>query len=249
KGFTLTLDARAVAEGVDVVGLALTSPTPQPPPRLSLKWSLPSRDVAGQWTTGRHLTKTLRPDWSGGRLTASMFAREAPLSGLFASDDRNVLTFAVSDALDTVLTGSGIREEDGRVHNEVVFFSEPHPSLAGFRAALRLDRRRVPYGTALADVAAWWAAQPGYAPAAVPAAARRPVYSTWYNYHQSVDAAVLLEEVAVAKTLGFDTIIVDDGWQTLDTHRGYAFTWDWEPERMPDMKAFVDGCHARGVKV
>src|SRR5262249_18386183 len=146
-------------------------------------------------------------------------------------------------------TGSGIREEDGRIYNEVVFFSEPHAALTQYLAALRLDRRRVRYETALHDVAGWWAAQPGYTPADVPEAARRPVYSTWYNCHQSVDASVLLDEVAVAKTLGFDTIIVDDGWQTLDTHRGYAFTGDWEPERMPQMKAFVDGCHARGVKV
>ena len=53
------------------------------------------------------------------------------------------------------------------------------------------------------------------------AASRRPravpMYSTWYNYHQNVDAAVLLKEVAVAKKMGFDSIIVDDGWQTLDT--------------------------------
>jgi alpha-galactosidase len=249
EGFLLELDTTTVADGVDVVALRLTSATPQPPPRLTLKWSLPSQDVAGQWTTGRHLTKTLRPDWSGGRLQASMFAREAPVSSLFGSDDRNVLTFAVSDALDTVLMGSGIREEDGRIYNEVVFFSEPHPSLTDYRASLRLDRRRVPYGTALAEVADWWAAQPGYAPARVPEAARLPVYSTWYNFHQGVEAGVLLGELAVAKTLGFDTIIVDDGWQTLDTARGYAFTGDWEPERIPDMKGFVEACHARGVKV
>ena len=85
--------------------------------------------MAGHWTTGRHLNKTLRPDWAGGRLQASMFAREAPVSSLFGSDDRNVLTFAVSDALNTVLIGSGIREEDGLIYNEVIFFSEPHPSL------------------------------------------------------------------------------------------------------------------------
>ena len=60
---------------------------------------------------------------------------------------------------------------------------------------------------------------------------------------------MLLEEVAIAKKMGFESIIVDDGWQTLDTGRGYAFTGDWEPERIPDMKGFVDGCHALGVKV
>jgi alpha-galactosidase len=249
KGFALGFDVRRLEDGLEVVALKLTSPAPAPPPRFTLKWSLPSQDIAGQWATGRQLNKTLRPDWSGGRRQASMFAREAPVSSLYGSDDRNVLTFAVSDALDTVLVGSGIREEDGRIYNEVTFFSEPHPSLSTWSAELRLDRRRVPYWTALRGVSDWWAAQPGYAPAAVPEPARLPVYSTWYNYHQSVDAAVLLKEVAIAKKMGFESIIVDDGWQTLDTGRGYAFTGDWEPERIPDMKAFVDGCHALGVKV
>jgi alpha-galactosidase len=75
------------------------------------------------------------------------------------------------------------------------------------------------------------------------------VYSTWYNYHQSVEAGELLRELALAKPMGMGVIIVDDGWQTLDTKRGYAFTGDWEPERMPNMKAFVDSAHKLGVKV
>ena len=104
---------------------------------------------------------------------------------------------------------------------------------------MRIDRRPVAYETSLKEVAEWWAAQPGYTPAPVPPAAWGPVYSTWYNYHQSVDSAVLLKEVEVARQLGFESIIVDDGWQTLDTKRGYAYTGDWKPERMPDMKDFV----------
>jgi alpha-galactosidase len=249
KGFTLELTPSRLAEGLEVVAIGLTSPTPQPPPRFTLKWSLPSHDVVGQWATGRQMNKTIHPDWSGGRLTASMFAREAPVSCLFGSGDGNVLTFAVSDALDTVLIGSGIREEDGLIYNDVTFFSDAHPSLTRFAAELRIDRRAIPYWTALKEVGEWWARQPGYEPARVPEPARQPVYSTWYSYHQSVDAAVLLKEVAIAKRMGFDSIIVDDGWQTLDSARGYAYTGDWRPERMPDMKGFVDGCHALGVKV
>jgi alpha-galactosidase len=248
QGFALDLGSEHVANGVDLVSVRLTRPEAHRPPRLTLKWSIPSRDVAGQWATGRHLNKTLRPDWSTGRLQASMFAREAPVSCLYGSDDSNVLTFAVSDALDTVLVGSGIREEDGRLYNEVTFFSEPQPAATEYRAALRIDQRKVPYWTALGDVARWWAGLPGYQPTEVPEPARQPVYSTWYNFHQGVDAAVLLDEVAVARQLGFESIIVDDGWQTLDSARGYAFTGDWRPERIPEMKAFVDGCHARGVK-
>src|SRR5207247_10023608 len=126
----------------------------------------------------------------------------APVSCLFASDDRNVLTFAVSDALDTILSGSGVREEDGLIYNEVVFFSEPHESLRGYTAQVRFDRRAVTYWTALAEVADWWARQPGYRPARVPEAARLPVYSTWYNYHQGVDAAVLLRGAAAGGPWG-----------------------------------------------
>lgn len=249
QGFTLDLSVDAVEDQVALLKLRLHRASAAPPPRFTLKWAQPSHDVAGQWTTGRHLAKTLRPDWATSRFTASMFAREAPVSCLFGSADQNVLTFAVSDALNTVLTGSGIREEDGSISNEVIFFTEKHEPLAAYDAVVRIDRRPVKYWTALRDVGQWWAGQPGYTPAAVPEPARRPVYSTWYNFHQSVDSATLLRELAVARPMGFDTIIVDDGWQTLDTRRGYAYTGDWEPERMPDMRAFVDGAHRLGVKV
>jgi alpha-galactosidase len=213
QGFSLQADVTKIGDGLEVLALALRSPQPRVPPRFSLKFAVPSHDVAGHWMTGRFLNKTIRPDWATGRLQASMFAREAPVSTLFSSDNRNVLTFAVSDALNTVSSGSGVREEDGFVHNEVIFFAERHQALTEYRVALRVDRRAVGYEAALQGVADWWAHQPGYEPAAVPPPARLPVYSTWYNYHQSIDAGVLLKEVAIAKQLGFESIIIDDGWQ------------------------------------
>jgi alpha-galactosidase len=248
-GFSLASDVTRIEDRLEVLSITLRSPSAQPPPRLVIRWSIPSHDVAGHWMTGRFLNKSIRPDWSAGRLQASMFAREAPVSCLFSSDNRNVLAFAVSDALETVSAGAGVREEDGLVYNDVILFAERRRPLAEFRVAIRLDRRNVPYETALGDVSDWWAKQPGYRPAQVPETARLPMYSTWYSYHQSVDATALLKEVAVAKTLGFSSIIVDDGWQTLDSSRGYAYTGDWQPERMPGMKTFAEGCHALGVKV
>lgn len=249
QGFTLVSNTQMLADGVEVLVLTLRSPQPAVPPQFSLKWPIPSHDVAGHWMTGRGQTKTIRPDWSGNRLQTSMLAREAPVSTLFSSDDRNVLTFALSDALNTISAGSGVREEDGLIYNEVVFFAERHPAIAEYTAQLRIDRRPIRYEVALRDVGEWWAAMPAHTPSPTPEAARLPVYSTWYNYHQNVDAAVLLKDVAVAKQLGYESIIVDDGWQTLDAGRGYAYTGDWQPERMPDMKGFVDECHRIGVKV
>ncbi|MEL7339317.1 MAG: glycoside hydrolase family 36 protein, partial [Bacteroidota bacterium] len=64
-----------------------------------------------------------------------------------------------------------------------------------------------------------------------------------------LDEDILLEEFAIAKDLGFELVIIDDGWQTLDTNRGYDYTGDWQPERMPEMRAFVDQVHALGMKI
>jgi alpha-galactosidase len=249
RGFALRLESAGLAAGLDVVTVKLSSAKPETPPQFSVRWAIPSHDVTGTWTPGRHFDKGLRPDWARSRLEPSMFARGAPVTCLFGSDDHNVSTFALSNARDTILSGAGVREEDGRIYNEAAFFSERHEKLSEWSVQLRIDRRPVPYYTALGEVAAWWAVQPGYAPARVPEPARRPMYSTWYNYHQSLDPKALLEELAVARKLGFESIIIDDGWQTLDSQRGYAFTGDWQPERIPDMKGFVAACHELGVKV
>lgn len=249
RGFTLSSETQKVEQDLEVLTLTLRSPTPAVPPPFALKWSIPSHGVAGHWMTGRGQTKGIRPDWGGSRLQASMLAREAPVSTLFGNDDRNVLTFALSDALNTISVGSGVREEDGLIYNEVALFGERHAPLTQYTALLRIDRRPVRYEVALHDVGEWWAAMPAHTPSPTPEAARLPVYSTWYNYHQKVAAAELLKEMAVAKQLGYRTIIVDDGWQTLDSGRGYAYTGDWQPERMPDMKGFVKAGHELGIKV
>jgi len=73
------------------------------------------------------------------------------------------------------------------------------------------------------------------------------MYSTWYSFHQNLDVEEVLAELHIAKTVGYDAVIVDDGWQTLDSQRGYRYTGDWEPERIPDMRGFVDSVHAIGM--
>ena len=134
-----------------------------------------------------------------------MFAREAPVSSLFGSDDSNVLTFAVSDALNTVVVGAG----DPRGRRDASA-TRSRSSASRTRACprdsakLRLDRRRVPYWTALRGVSDWWAAQPGYAPAACRSRRGCPSTRPGTTTTRALDAAVLLKEVAIAKKMGFD---------------------------------------------
>jgi len=246
--FSLEVDTWQIEPGLEVASLTLESPASKTPPPLSLSWTLPAHDMQGIWTTGSWSYKTIGPDWSMSGVS-SMFARNAPVLSLFGSDDGNRITIAVSDALNMVRLRAGIREEDATVRGRIELFSERQPATTRAELEIRIDRRSVPLRESLADVGDWWAAQPGYEPAPVPELARLPMYSTWYSYHQSVSADELLREVELAKELGYEAIIVDDGWQTLDSQRGYAFTGDWEPERIPEMREFVDGVHERGMKL
>jgi alpha-galactosidase len=69
--------------------------------------------------------------------------------------------------------------------------------------------------------------------------------------HQHVTAAKVEAECLIAKTLGMEAVIIDDGWQTSDDQRGYAYTGDWEPcpEKFPNMKVHADAVHELGMKL
>ncbi|WP_420401850.1 glycoside hydrolase family 36 protein [Flagellimonas sp.] len=206
-----------------------------------------SSNVAGFWSSGAFNDKTIGPDW-GPSSVKSMLAKQAPVVTLFGHDDTNRLTYAVSEALNTVVLSAGIKEEDGFVYNKINFFSEKHRPLKNYQVKIRFDARQHQYSTALREVADWWASFNFLNPVFVPEVARTPVYSSWYSYHQNVSMKELLAECRLAKKMGFESIIVDDGWQTLDSNRGYAYTGDWKPERIPEMKEFVKAVHDLGMK-
>ena len=88
-------------------------------------------------------------------------------------------------------------------------------------------------------------------PAVVPEAAREIMYSTWYSYHQNVDEKTLFAQAELAKELGCGSLLLDDGWQTEDTGRGYAYCGDWKPapSKFPDMAGFVKRMHDIGMGV
>ena len=72
----------------------------------------------------------------------------------------------------------------------------------------------------------------------------------WYDEPNAdlLKKALGIWELAAA--LGMKTVIVDDGWQTDDTSRGYPYCGDWRPAaaKFPDMRAHVARVHALGMK-
>ncbi len=246
-GFELSVEVATETPGVEIARIHLVSSAPAEPPAFSLRWAMPSHDVQGYWSTAAGLDKTISPDWFPSSVRSTL-ARNAPVLSLFGGDDGNRLTYAVSDALNAVTLSAGVREEDAQVHGSIDFFEERHAAVGSVDLEVRFDTRAVRFEEAIGDVSTWWEGHLGYEPASVPEVGRLPMYSTWYSYHQRVSADALLGEVEAARALGYEAIIVDDGWQTLDSQRGYAFTGDWKPERIPDMKGFVDAVHDRGMK-
>lgn len=243
--FQSSLTSEEVEPGLWIATIDLVSEEAAQPPNFTLKWQVPSVDVHGFWTPTNSIDKV---SYYKSRLT-SRAANRAPVLSLYSLAGKNRLTFAASDALRTLNMGANLIEEDCEFHCYLEFFSEPESATKSYQAEIRFDLREVDYSKSLGEVANWWEQQEGYTPAEVPAAARMPMYSTWYAFHQVLDADTLVAECERAKPLGFDAIIIDDGWQTLDSQRGYAFTGDWKPERLTDMKGLSDRIHALDMKV
>ena len=193
-----------------------------------------------------YLSKQIFPEWVGGRRSTGTSG--APFHCVIDYNDQNRLSIACSDALNPVTVFCNLREETARLECKVTMTTD-YP-ISDYQATVRIDKRDIPFYEAAADTVRWWASLPGYTPAVVPDAAKLPYYSTWYSFHQNTDAKEILQELSHAAALGCTAVIVDDGWQCDNSLRGYDYCGDWEPfsGKIPDMKAFVDGAHALGMK-
>jgi len=122
-------------------------------------------------------------------------------------------------------------------------------SCSNFAIDIRVDYRNIHFSEALRQTSTWWESYDELKPASVPDIAKKPLYSTWYQFHQDLDRQSLVSECKLAKELGFESIIIDDGWQTNDNNRGYDYTGDWLPERFPDLGDMVKELKLTGMKV
>ncbi|AZN41080.1 glycoside hydrolase family 36 protein [Paenibacillus albus] len=235
--------------GIELVHIRIHSDIASVPAPIHLKWRLPIVDVQGQWHPTAIYNKGLRADWSQPFESKSTYS--APVFCLFGGDGGNRLTFAFSDVLNVIKYDAGINEETACFHCHITMFDTPTTPICNYEATLRIDTRsHIPYYEALQQVSDWWSTFAENKPAPIPDAATQPMYSTWYSFHQNLSPEAIEEECAAARKLGCETVIVDDGWQTADNARGYAYCGDWQvcTEKIPDMRAHVANVHKLGMK-
>jgi alpha-galactosidase len=217
------------------------------PEPITLRWKIPAVNVKGVWKPTTDFSKRIQADWELEHME-SRISIDAPVISLFGHNDENVITFACSNAINKLQMNARIREEDNYFYCHITFFSEEEQPIENFTAQIRIDTRKVLFSTALNEVSTWWETFEDLKPATVPAIAKMPLYSTWYQFHQNLDLELLLEECKLASDLGYKAIIIDDGWQTFDNNRGYDYTGDWKPERIPNMAEYVQKIHNLGLK-
>jgi alpha-galactosidase len=171
-----------------------------------------------------------------------------PVSCLYNLKGENRLTVAFSDALNALGIDMGVHEETATIYCSLTLFSELSSPTSSYQAELLFDTRHLPYYKCLANIQQWWKER--YPPAPLIESTRLPVYSTWYGFHQEVTASSIEREGRLAKALGCETVIVDDGWQTVDNRRGYAYCGDWQVSsyKIPNMQAHVANIHNLGMK-
>ncbi len=247
-GFKAELRAKTVQPGLEVVTLTLTAPKPEVPKPISLNWVFPGKDIQCFWAPQGNVHNFLYTDWN--KPLESEAADSSPVCCLFSQTGANRLTFACSDALHYIQRKAGLREETGAFICALTFFTKLHPAIDHYEVRLRLDTRDIPYYEALREVQEWWAGLGLYPPCKVPSDGKLPMYSTWYSFHQAVSAASIEKQCALARELGFHSMTMDDGWETEDEQRGYAFAGDWQvsSKRIPDMAAHVAKVHQLGMK-
>lgn len=247
--FTLTTAIDSIVAGITHVQLSLSAPAPQRPMPITISWHHPIINTHLKWHPGAYLNRTIEPNWNPQHFV-SRGATHAPVYALYGADDTNALTFALSDALNATRLSVGLIEETAEAHCQITLFYEPLAPLQNYTVTLRLDTRRLHYTSVLADVSAWWAAMPEYHPSIPPMSAAVPLYSTWYSFHQNLSAAEVEHQCQLAKDSGMDMVIVDDGWQTHNNQRGYAYCGDWQVnrEKFPDFQKHVEQIHQFGMK-
>lgn len=253
RGWTIDVTAGLDAKGRDVVTVSLSSPTNALPPAFGVHFRVPGAGVQNVWQCN-FLRKSFAVDprlwWGWTAKYISELAQDTPIAVAFNAADRSPVAIACSEAFEHLEYGLYADDETCDMIGRCEFFAKATVAISSYSAKVLLDRRGGFWYDTVRECSEWIAAENGFKPAYVPEAAFDPLYSTWYAYLQDVHDKELEKEARLAASVGMKSMILDDGWQKVDSKSFYSATGDWMPvrSRFPDMKAHVAEVHKAGLK-
>ena len=233
----------------EIISISMDAPQPCAPARFNVYFTFPQKGVFNIWSPDVYCGTHLDPFW-GHTNASSSLAYRMPLYEYFDDNNTNCLTIACSEVLRKVEVALGVMEEGCDICSELRFFREAEAPLSHYETKIMLDGRHMFWGKTIQDGVKWMMEEKGLQALEAPEAAFEPLYSTWYQFHQNVTDKAVAEECKLAAELGMKTVILDDGWQTEDGNRGYAFCGDWKPtpKKFPDMASHVAAVQKLGMK-
>ena len=214
------------------------------PKPIRLYYRIPMSDIYSTWDPE---SKTYALSF-GGIETKSRLASGMPIKQLLSKTGVNRYLLSVSDAKTPITIKSSAMSRFGSERIIIDFFTKLTGPFSDYSAVIRIDERPIPFDKAVMQARDWFS-ELGYASAKVPAAAKQPMYSTWYSLWQTMTAKEVLAECRKAVKLGMKTVIIDDGWQPTAGDATYVSVGDWRPDRrnFGDLKALVKNLQAETV--
>ena len=212
--------------------------------KMKIEFEIPIKDIHCYWTPGQFGNRSLQTiwrDWGGFESKSTTYA---PIGTLYNINNTNKKTIALSDAINTHQFAIGLSEENKTVLIKLFLLTEKMSKRTSYSVVLRIDDRPIPFYKAIQYTTLWY--ENFYPPMHVPNDCFFPMYSTWYSFHQNFTALELEEECKLFADYGFKSIIVDDGWQTDDSTRGYAYCGDWKHSKkhFPDIYKHIEFIHS-----
>ena len=208
------------------------------------------KDVSFTYKPSFLANTTYRPNWDYGNGIESKFSRCAPIFGLLNAKNEMIYSVSLSDCTHIIRMHIGVIEETLESICIIRLFDSFTTLDDGYELEIRVDENIKPLSDALKEINDYLYKVNNIKMNITPSAYNL-VYSTWYNFHQNLKQDELLEEMKLASIYGVKTLIIDDGWQTDDSSRGYSFCGDWEvaKSRFYDFKKFVEDVHKLNIKV
>jgi len=243
--FKLQSEVKEVEPGLELVTIKLNADKLSSPPKVTFFLETSLYNVAGFWSAEKEWSKECIWQYE----FTSRLATYARVITYFSTENANVQTFDVSDAINSIPKSAKVNEVNGNSNCSISLFTEPHPLLSNYEFTIRLDKRNIPYYQALKDVSKWWEVMPEYTPDAPPAADKQAMYSTWYLFHSQVSPEKILEQCKLSQSLGCKSVLVDDGWQVSREKIGYTYSGDWNPGLIPNPALLSKQIHAMDMKV
>lgn len=192
--------------GKEIISISMDAQTEAPPAKFNVYFTFPQKGVFNFWSPDLHCGAHLDPFW-GLTNAGSSLAYRMPLYEYFDDNNTNCLTIACSEVLRKVDAVLGIMEEGCAICSELRFFRESEAPAKHYETKILLDKRPVFWSESIREASDWMSRVNGYESFPVNESAFEPLYSSWYQFHQDVNAEAIEQECRIAADLGMKYLV------------------------------------------